>query len=435
MATQRSSSFFGLTGYQWLVIAAAWLGWGFDVFDALLFNFVAPNAVPALLGLTPGTPEAREATVLWTGIISSVLLVGWAVGGVLFGWFADRFGRRRAFMITVLLYAGGTGLCAFVTDIWQLLAFRSLAALGIGGEWAIGAVLVAEVVPENRRIFAGTLLYTASPLALLLAGAVNYQIAGVWFAHDPMNSWRYVFLAGLAPIAVALLVRSFVDESHVWQASRDRGPRPALRELFTPQLRRATLAGFAVSVVALVTWWACNAFIPLLGSWLALEHAPGEVERWKSAASNAFNFGGLLGAFAAWPLASLLGRRPMYFAYFAFSAITVLATFGLDVSPEWRLRLLFVMGIGVYGVFATHVIYLPELFPARLRGTGSGFSYNIGRVIAAFGPPIVGIVTAAAGGSSAALMQSIVWVAIVPAVAAVLVPWIVIETRGKGLPS
>jgi MFS family permease len=116
--------FLGFSGYQWLVIAAAWAGWGFDVFDALLFNFVAPNCVPVLLGLQPGTSAAHAATVFWTGAITSILLVGWAAGGVLFGWLADRIGRKHALFATIAVYAAGTALCAAATNIWQLIAFR-----------------------------------------------------------------------------------------------------------------------------------------------------------------------------------------------------------------------------------------------------------------------------------------------------------------------
>src|ERR1700755_1489978 len=110
--SEDRSTVLGFSGYHWLVIAAAWAGWGFDVFDALLFNFVAPNAVPTLLHLPLGTPEARQATVFWTGAFTSILLVGWAVGGLMFGWFADRFGRKRALFVTIALYACGTALCA-----------------------------------------------------------------------------------------------------------------------------------------------------------------------------------------------------------------------------------------------------------------------------------------------------------------------------------
>jgi len=184
------TGFLGFTGYHWLVIAAAWAGWGFDVFDALLFNFVAPNCVPALLSLQPGAPEAHSATVFWTGLITSILLVGWAAGGVLFGWIADRIGRKQALFATVALYAVGTALCAAATNIWQLIAFRALASLGIGGEWGIGAALVAEAVPENKRVEAGVILQSSSPLGIVLASGVNYLIAGVWFAGSPQTSWR-----------------------------------------------------------------------------------------------------------------------------------------------------------------------------------------------------------------------------------------------------
>ena len=141
--------FWEMTGYQWAVLFAAWLGWGFDVFDGLLFNFVAPNCVPTLLGLPIGSPEARAATLRWTGAYSSLLLVGWAAGGILFGRLADRIGRTRTLTLTMLLYAGGTALCAAAPNLWILGLFRLISALGIGGEWAAGAAMVAEVVPET----------------------------------------------------------------------------------------------------------------------------------------------------------------------------------------------------------------------------------------------------------------------------------------------
>ena len=213
LQTANRATLLGLSGYHWLVIAAGWAGWGFDVFDALLFNFVAPNCVPVLLHMPFGSPEARAATVFWTGAITSILLVGWAVGGVLFGWVADRIGRKRALFATIAIYAVGTALCAFATNIWELIIFRAIASLGIGGEWGIGAALVAEAVPESRRVEAGVFLQTSSPLGLVLASFVNYQIAGVWFAGSPETSWRYVFLAGLIPVAMAFVVRVFISES------------------------------------------------------------------------------------------------------------------------------------------------------------------------------------------------------------------------------
>ena len=443
--TGSRAGLLGLSGYHWLVIAAGWAGWGFDVYDAVLFNFVAPDCIPQLLGLTPGSAAARAAVLYWTGAITSILLIGWAAGGVLFGWLADRIGRKRTLFVTIALYAVGTAACTLVGNIWELLVCRALASLGIGGEWGIGATLVAEAVPENRRVEAGVILQTASPLGVVLAAAVNYQISGVWFLGQPQLAWRYVFLAGLLPVALAFAVRALLRESALWQASRSAGPPSGPRELFAPGLRAATLGGVFAAVVAILTWWACNAFIPSLGASLAAEQARHaalgpEAARtlqaaWKAHASNAFNVGGLLGTFAAIPLARLLGRRPMFIAYFLWSALALFATFGLTLPPAQRFAMLFLVGAGVFGIFGAFVFYLPELFPARLRATGAGFCYNVGRVIAAAAPFAVGLLSAAGGGSSAALMRVLFWVGLVPLAAALAACFLMVETRGRALPA
>ena len=441
--TASRATLLGFSGYHWLVIAAAWAGWGFDVFDALLFNFVAPNCVPVLLHLPLGSPHAREATVFWTGVVTSVLLVGWAAGGALFGWVGDVIGRKRALFATIAIYAVGTALCAAATNIWELILFRALASLGIGGEWGIGASLVAEAVPENRRVEAGVLLQTSSPLGAVLASAVNYHVAGVWFAGSPESSWRYVFLAGLAPVVVALAVRIFIHESEQWTPSPTPALRPSPRELFRPSLVRRTLSGVLVAVTAVVSWWACNAFLPILGATLAGEYATQTgmppaaahllAEAWKTKAANGFNFGGLVGALAAVPLARLLGRKRMYLVYFLFSASALFATFGMELEPPMRLLMLYAVGAGVFGVFGTFPFYLPELFPTRLRATGAGFCYNIGRVFAAAGPFLVGTISAAAGGSSAVIIHTLFWVGIIPLAAALCAPFLIVET-GEQLP-
>lgn len=442
--TGSQAAFLGLSGYHWLVIAAGWAGWGFDVYDAVLFNFVARNCIPALLHLPPDSPAARSAVVFWNGVITSTLLVGWALGGFVFGLVADRIGRKRALFATIALYALGTAACSLVGSLWQLILCRTVAALGIGGEWGIGASLVAEAVPENRRVEAGVLMQTGSPLGVVLAGAANYLITGVWFAGQPQLAWRYVFLAGLLPVVVALLVRLFLRESEQWQASRARSAPAGPRELFAPGMRAATLGGLFAAAVAILCWWGCNAFVPLLGASLSAHEAqqlglaPPQAQAlaaaWQAHASNAFNLGGLAGTFAAIPLALRLGRRPMFIVYFAYSALALFATFGLPLEPHMRLNLLFFVGAGVYGIFGAFTFYLPELFPVRIRATGAGFCYNTGRVLAALGPLVIGWVTAAAGGSAAALTHVLLWLAVVPLLAALLSRFLVVETRGRVLP-
>lgn len=429
----------GMNRYQWTVLFAAWLGWGFDIFDSLLFNYVAPNCVPTLLNLTIGSPEAKQATLYWTGILTSLLLLGWAAGGIIFGWVCDRIGRTRTLLLTMLMYALGTAACAFAENIWMLVAFRIVAALGIGGEWAAGASMVAEVVPEDKRVEAGALLYTAAPFGLFLATFVNFQVAGNWLAASPETSWRYVFLFGLIPAGVAFLVRIFLKEPERWQQVRQTTQPPRIGELFGPQMRRYTLSGFLMALTALVTWWSCNAFIPVVSAGLAQTEAAlrgldkagtlALVENWKLTATTCFNLGGLIGTLLTIPAAKLLGRRPMFALYFVLSAAAILATFGLDLAPQTRLLMYFAIGLTVFGIFGSFTYYLPELFPTRLRGTGAGFCYNAGRVVAAIGPFLVG--TIAARGVDAAV-GVLFWVGFVPLVALVFMPW-VIETRGRQL--
>ncbi len=426
------------TRYQWTVLAAAWLGWGFDVFDGLLFNYVAPNAVPTLLGLAIGSPEGKQATLFWTGLLTSVLLLGWAAGGVIFGLVCDRIGRTRTLLLTMVLYAVGTAACAFAPNIWWLLVFRVIASLGIGGEWAAGASMVAETVPENKRVEAGALLYTAGPMGLFLATFVNLQVAGNWFADRPEVSWRYVFLFGLLPAAAAFVVRLFIREPERWKNLAGE-KRVSIAELFTPELLPYTRSGFLMALTALLTWWSCNAFIPVVSSGLARTAAEAQglgtsetlamVEHWKTLATSWFNLGGLIGTLLTIPAAKHLGRKAMFSIYWVASAAAILATFGLDLTPQVRLYLYFAIGLSVFGVFGSFTYYLPELFPTRVRGTGAGFCYNVGRVFASAGPFIVGSI--AARGTSAAV-DVLFYVGFIPLIGLAFIPWVV-ETRGRAL--
>ena len=428
----------GFTRYQWLVLLAAWLGWGFDVFDGLLFNYVAPNCVPTLLGLTIGSPEAKQATLLWTGILTSVLLLGWAAGGVLFGRIGDRIGRTKTLLITMVLYAVGTAACAFAPNIWVLGLFRIVSALGIGGEWAAGAAMVAETVPEDKRVEAGALLYTAAPIGLFLATAVNLTVAGHWFVDQPEVSWRYVFLFGLLPAGAAFAVRLFVKEPDRWKNLADKS-QARLSEIFSPALRSYTRSGFLMAVVALMTWWSCNAFIPVVASGLANTSALADglgkiatqqrIEHWKLLATVCFNLGGLIGTLLTIPAAKHLGRKAMFGIYWALSAVAILCAFGLDLEPQARLYMYFAIGLSVFGVFGSFTYYLPELFPTRLRATGAGFCYNIGRVIAAAGPFAVGAIAARGTDTVVGVLY---YVGFIPLLGLLFLPW-VIETRGRAL--
>lgn len=435
-------TFLDMNRYQWTVLFAAWLGWGFDCFDGLLFNYVAPNCVPTLLHLPIGSREAVQQASLWNGALTSVLLVGWAIGGIVFGRVADRLGRSRTLLLTMLIYAVGTALCALAPNMIVLGVFRFIAALGIGGEWAAGAAMVAEVVPEKRRVEAGALLYTSAPMGLFLATWLTYEIAGVRFRDAPEVSWRYVFLCGLIPAAVAFVVRLFVREPERWKQAASTQRPPRVRELFTPQFRRRTLSGLSMSLTSLLMWWSCNAFIPTISTNLArlqarlsgldLPSTLSLVESWKAVATNCFNLGGVIGTLLTVPFAKVLGRKVMFAVYFALSAAALMATFGLPMEPRLRLYMFFAIGLSVFGVFGSFTYYLPELFPTRLRGTGAGFCYNVGRVIAAAGPFIVGSISMKSADPLAAAMAALFWVGAVPLLGLLAVPFAV-ETRGRAL--
>jgi MFS family permease len=396
-----------------------------------------------LLGLPIGGPEAKQALPYWTGILNSLLLLGWAAGGVIFGPISDRFGRKRVLMLTMLLYALGTASCAFVTDMWQLVLCRIVASLGIGGEWAAGSAMVAEVVPEESRVEAGALLYTSAPFGLFLATFVNSEVAGQWFAHDPAMSWRYVLLFGLLPAAVAFVVRMFIREPERWSTAAATAAPARVREIFAPGMRKRTVSALIVTFVALITWWTCNAFIQSLVNTLAGVEAAARgldvaataalKQDWIKVATYSFNLGGLLGTLLTIPLAKRLGRRTLYAIYFACSAAALLATFGLDLASETRLYMYFFIGLTVFGVFGSFTFYLPELFPTRLRSTGSGFCYNIGRVVTAGGVFAVGAIAQSAKGDPAIIMRTLCVIGVVPLIGLALLPW-VIETRGQKMP-
>jgi MFS family permease len=414
--------FLGFTPYQWLVLFAAWLGWGFDVFDALLFNYVSRLCIPSLLQIPPTDPDIQNHITFWTGIITSLLLVGWGVGGIVFGMLTDRLGRSRTLLITMVTYALATAACAFSPNIWMLLVFRFIASLGIGGEWAAGASLVAETVPEKKRVTAGALLYTAAPMGLFLATFVTdlftRQLDAI--ASDPDLSWRAVFLTGLIPAVVALLIRLKVKEPETWER---RAEVPRLGELFTPEMRRRTIGGITLSAVALIAWWSISAFIPAIASFLAtdLHLASGQQgvlahtkARCLTLGTTAFNLGGLIGTLLTIPAAVLLGRRQMFLLYYLCSAALIWITFSCDFEVHTRLYMFGLLGLSLFGIGGAFTFYLPELFPSYLRGTGSGFCYNVARFVTALGPFAVASI-AGGTGSTQEILDVVRWVALVPA--------------------
>jgi MFS family permease len=379
-AARGASPWRKLSGYQYLVLATAWLGWIFDSMDATIYSLVMTPALKELLG-KGGNPER----IGWYGgIIFAVFLLGWALGGVLFGILADRFGRARTLVITILIYAVFTGLAGFSQSWWQLAVFRFVTALGIGGEWAAGATLVAEVWPESLRVRGAGLLQSAW-------GAGYFLGAGVYLLLSA-QSWRVMFFVGIVPAAVAVLVRLKVHEPEKWTAARYSAAKPTLAELFTPALRRGTLVGSALAFVAVFGLWGATNWTPaLITELLRPRRLPPEtVARMVSFAVMSLNAGAIVGYLSFAPLAERWGRRPAFFIMLLGAAAMLPATFLLPSSYSAVLWLLPLLGFFSNGMFSGFPVYLPEIFPTRIRATGSGFCFNVGRLLAAAGPFLTG---------------------------------------------
>lgn len=375
-----------------ITLAAAWLGWGFDVFDGLLFNYTSKPTLRSLLH-----DPSPEDVNFYLALLTALFLVGWATGGILFGRLTDRLGRTRTLLVTMVLYAVSTAACAASPNIWVFALCRVFASLGIGGEWAAGASLVAEVVEDRLRPLAGALLFTASPAGMWVAGRVCALVVEGRFAQDLEHGWRYAFLLGLVPAAFAFAIRYFVEEPSRWQ--EHRGEPARLRELFEPALVRRTLTGLAIASVALVGWWGILSFIPKIeAEWCERAGLSAEAtSATKVVGNDWFIAGSVVGTLVTVPLATGLGRRPTFALYFAAAMGAVALAFGSDLlgtglTLEGKLRAMSLVGFTVFGVFGLFPFYLTELFPTRLRGTGSGFCYNTGRLITAGGVYAVGLV-------------------------------------------
>jgi len=420
---------YGVTRYQWLVLFVAWLGWVFDSMDATIYAQVMHPALHDLLPGVGGGSASADIIGWYGGIIFSIFLIGWAVGGVAFGVVADNFGRTKTLVLTILIYAVFTGMAALSRTWWQLALFRFVTALGIGGEWAAGASLVAEVWPEEKRASAAGLLQSAWAAGFLMAALITLLLRN--------HGWRPVFVVGIGPAIVALLVRLWVKEPERWisarAAERQAGSRRFLKlaELFAPGLARSTVVGSGLAFVAVFGLWGATNWTPTLVRALPdlRELPPSEVTSRVSYATMLLNVGATLGYLSFAPLADRLGRRPVFALMCAGSFLMLPITFLTPRSYVHVLLLLPLLGFFNNGIFSGFPIYLPELYPTRIRATGAGFCFNVGRLLASSGPYLTGYLVAALGGFGRAASA----VAVIYLVGLLILPFAP-ETGGKRLP-
>jgi MFS family permease len=413
----------GVTRYQWLVLFAAWLGWVFDAMDATIYAIVLHPALHELLQATPAAAVPAEQIGWYGGIIFSIFLIGWAIGGITFGILADRFGRTKILMATIIIYAVFTGAAALSQDWWHLAVYRFLTALGIGGEWAAGAAIVAETWPEEKRAKAAGILQSAWAVGFFLAATFNLTLKDAY-------GWRGLFLIGILPAFVAVLIRWWVKEPERWTHAHEQQPIP-LYAIFEGKLRRATMVGSALAFVAVFGLWGATNWAPTLVH--ELPDLKGEdsatLTKYTSYAIMALNVGALFGYLGFGPLADRFGRRPVFVFMCLGSLIMLPVTYLVPSSYAGVLMLLPILGFFNNGIFSGFPIYLPELYPTALRATGAGFCFNAGRILASASPFLTGWMVTTLGTFGRAA-STVALIYLLGLVVLLFAP----ETKGKPLP-
>ncbi len=426
-----------ITAAQWLALIAATLGWTFDGVEMGLFPLVAR---PAMLEFT----GSDAASGFWMSAIIAVFLVGAALGGMLLGWLGDRIGRTRAMTWSVLAYSLFSGLCAFCGAPWQMATLRFLAALGMGGQWALGVALVMEVWPaQSRPWLAGVIGASANvgfmAIALLSLGLTHF-LAGMARLLNAMlppaaanalvanGSWRLLMLLSALPALLTFFIRLFVPESEMWARVREKETQsPRLGDLFRGGLAKFTVIGACLGAVALLGTWGSVQWIP---SWAdKLTHKMPGVRETVQMVSG---FGAVVFSIGVALCAEKMNRRIAYFSLSLFTllACAVLFRMRLHYGGGFLLGTFLVGGLSA-GFYGWLPLYLPELFPTRVRAMGAGFTFNAGRLLAAAGTLISGQLLRHFSGDYAKMCSIISLVY----AAGIFLIWLAPETKGKSLPA
>ena len=404
------------------VLIAAFLGWMFDGMEMGIFPLIAR---PALLEMQQAKNVVLTDAFVgqWMGYATAAFLIGAALGGVAFGWLGDKIGRVRAMAASILCYSLFTGLIWFASEPWHLCLVRFIAALGMGGEWSLGVALVMEVWPEKHRpLMAGVIGAAANVGFALIA------ILGMFFKVT-IDSWRWVALVGAAPAALTFILRLFVPESEKWHASVKSATKPSrpLAEILSPPLLKWTLVATLLSSVALIGTWGSVQWLPLWADKMAGAANP-TAKAYTQAASA---IGAIVGCLAGAWIGGFFSRRFMYFMLCLGSLLTCGWLFrGIDSYGPMFLVLTFVVGGFTATFYGWLPLYLPELFPTRVRATGQGLSFNAGRILAAAGALQMGVLMQTFDGSYAKAGAIITLVYVV----GMIIVWFAPETKGKPLP-
>jgi len=379
-AATPSRWYAGVTAYQWLVLAIASAGWIFDAFEGQIFNITRNQLLADILA-----GGATDAGIKRYGdVFLAVFLAGGTVGGLLFGSLADRWGRRPVMALTILMYSIFSGATFFAHSLWHVGLVRFLVAMGVGGEWAVAASLVAEVFPKEARAQASGIFHATSVLGGWGAGITGLVVG----AH-----WRYAYLISIVPAVLVFWVMARIEEPESWRAAGARasasaGPRMGrFRDLLGDQRWRGrALLGMLLAAVGLGTFWGVTVAGQDLVRELMLRNgtAPELAAQQAKFAYGIVQVSGLgLGLLAMGPLCVRLGRRPAFALMHLGALVIVPLTCYLPSTYAQMLVVLPLFGFLTGGIHSGYAVYFPELFPTHLRATGAGFCFNGGRIVAA----------------------------------------------------
>ncbi|MEQ1859104.1 MAG: MFS transporter [Chthoniobacteraceae bacterium] len=364
----------GVTRYQWLVVIIASAGWVFDAFEGQLFNIERNQMLSDILRVPQNHPDVRR----WGENFLGIFLLGGTLGGIFFGWLGDRWGRRPTMVLTILFYSIFSGLTYFADSLWHVGVLRFLVAMGVGGEWAVAAALVAEAVPQHARAHMSGLFHSTSVLGAFFAAWVGIAVG---------ENWRLAFLIGVLPALLVVWVRARVKEPESWHAAKEKGAQlGSFRDLLlNPRWAKRAIFGVLLAAVGLGTFWAVTvAGQDLAKDFLMRDGVPvaEATSRAKFAYGNVQALGAAVGMLAFGPLAVKFGRKRAFVFYHLAALVIVPVICFAPTSYAMFLLLLPIFGGCTLGIHAGYAVYFPELFPNHLRSTGTGFCFNGGRLIA-----------------------------------------------------
>ena len=394
--------------YQWRTLLAAMLGWLLDAMDVMMYAF-ALTAIRAEFSLSAAT----------AGALASVTLLTSAVGGVAFGVLADRIGRARSLMWSILIYSVFTAFTATSHSLAELVLWRSLVGIGLGGEWAAGSVLVAESWPAEHRGKAIGLMQSGWAIGYILAALLASAIL-------PSFGWRWLFVVGVLPALLAFWIFRSVPEPEIWRRGQRQARQPLAEVLRAPILRNA-LAATVLTTTVLFAYWGLFTWIPAyLASPAAAGGAGMSIVR-SSGWIIPMQVGAFLGYVLFGVLADRFGRRPVFLVFVLGAAVLVPVYGQMAARPAVLMALGPLIGFFGHGYFSVFGAMLAELFPSGIRATAQGFCYNFGRGVSALAPYTIGALADRHGIGSALALTSAFFVA--GAVLMLVLP----ETKGEEL--